>query len=129
MEGLLLRIKMIMNENTELLVKRLDKLDGRFETLAKRVRNLERRKPKVEKLVSNEQKHELTECNTFRNYDMDFWRPELNEMVYTDVRKLCRLNPHVFQKICRQLFQKKEIAMFTSKERVFISTRIKPGSM
>ena len=108
MEGLLLRIKMIMNENTEVLVKRLDKLDGRFETLSKRVRNLERRKPKVEKPVSNEPKYVLTECNTFRNYDMDSWRPELNKMVWTDVRKLERLNPHVFQKICRQLFHKKE---------------------
>jgi predicted nuclease with TOPRIM domain len=71
MEGLLLRIKMLLNENTELLVKRIDKLDAKFETLANRVRNLERRKPKVEKLKQDEPDFVLNSCSCFQNYDME----------------------------------------------------------
>lgn len=108
MEGLLLRIKMIMNENTELLVKRLEKLDTKFEALSARVRNLERRKPKVIKPKENLVKYVLTACNLFRDYDMSGWEAEINTMKYTDAKKLSRLNPFVFQKIVRQLFKKKE---------------------
>jgi hypothetical protein len=108
MEGLLLRIKMLLNENTERLVKRIDKLDAKFETLANRVRNLERRKPKVEKLKQDEPDFVLNSCSCFQNYDMEMIRGELQKMEYQKSSKLSRKQPQLFQKVCRQLFSRKE---------------------
>lgn len=108
MEGLLLRIKMIMNENTELLVKKITKLDGKFETLSKRVRNLERRKPKKENTKPAEANYVLKECKCFENYDFEFIREELGKMEYQNSRKLSRKTPYLFSKVFRQLFSRKE---------------------